>query len=263
MMDLLKKPLVQFVLLGIVLFGIQQVSKDSTINEPIQIDNQVREHLKRELETEWQVKPDSLILNVAKEKWIEQELLYRIAVENELDQQSDLVKKAMIETAEEFILSQVDFREPSNDVLEEFMKTSDKVYLTKQSISFRQYFFGQDLMFAQKSLFDSKEIEIEGSEPIEIPANQTNKSYRQVASDFGVLFSDSLQGKPANWRGIVPSKFGIHVVVVDSAVDAKIANLSDVRSKVLTDFRRQQLVSFRDSMLTELRGRTEIVETVD
>jgi len=262
-MNLFKKPLVQFLVLGLVLFGIQQVAKDRKGNQPIEINRQVIEHLKLELENQWQLKPDTAILNVAKAKWIENELMYRIALENELDQQSDLVKKAMIESAEAFILSEVDFREPSGEELQRFMKTAAKVYLTNPSISFRQYFYGDDIMYAQKSLFDSKEIEIEGSEPLEILTDQKEKTYRDIARVFGLSFSDSLQGRVAQWRGIVPSKFGIHVVVVDTTVAAKIAELNEVKSRVLKDFRRQQLISFRDSMLLDMKDRIDIVEIIE
>jgi hypothetical protein len=143
------------------------------------------------------------------------------------------------------------------------MKTAAKVYLTNPSISFRQYFYGDDIMYAQKSLFDSKEIEIEGSESLEILADQNERTYRDIARVFGLSFSDSLKDKEAHWRGIVPSKFGIHVVVVDTTVAAKIAELNEVKSQVLKDFRRQKLISFRDSMLLDIKDRTDIVEIID
>ena len=263
MMEFFKKPLVQFVFLGLVLFAIQQVAKDSNSDRPIEINIQVMEHLKTELENEWQVQPDSLILNVAKEKWIEQELLYRVALENELDLQSDLVKNAMIQTAEDFILSQVDLREPDDMELSQFMKTGSKVYWIVPRISFRQYFFGEDIMFAQRSLFDSKEIDIEGSEALELPSVQLERLNRQIAADFGLAFSDSLISKKTNWRGIVPSKFGIHVVIIDSLKEAKIAVLNEIRNQVLVDYRREQLMLFRDSILLDMKSRTEIVETFE
>ncbi len=263
MMNFFKKPLVQFLLLGLMLFGIQQVAKKSNADRPIEITNQVMEHLKTELENEWQVNPDSLILNVAKDKWIEQELLYRVALENELDLQSDLVKNAMIQTAEDYILSEVGLREPTDLELSQFMKTASKVYWTASRISFRQYFFGGDIMFAQRSLFDSKEIDIEGSEAMDLSSVQLERLNRQIASDFGLAFSDSLIGKKTNWRGIVPSKFGIHVVIIDSLKEAKMAELNEIRNQVLVDFRRQKLMLFRDSMLLDMKNRTEIVETFE
>lgn len=256
-----RKPLVQFVLLGLILFGIQQVTKQSAYAEPIILDERIIEHLKNELENEWQVKPDSFILKIAKEKWIEQELLMRIAQDNELGGQSDLVRNAMIQTAEEYILSQVDLSEPSREDLIRFMDSTSSIYLTTPRIYFRQYFFGEDLIYAQKSLFDSKEIEIEGSEKIDKSTIQFNRAFTQVATDFGMSFSDSLIGKKANWRGIVPSNYGIHVVVIDSVQEAKIATLDEVKNQVVKDFRRQRLLNYRDSVLTELKSRTEIIES--
>jgi len=51
--------------------------------------------------------------------------------------------------------------------------------------------------------------------------------------------------------------------VVDTTVAAKIAELNEVKSRVLKDFRRLQLICFRDSMLLDMKDRIDIVEIIE
>ncbi len=260
MSKLLRKPIVQFILAGIILFSVQQLSENLTTNKPIEITKQTFQHIHAELSVMGLDAKDSQIVQNAVENKIEQELLSRFALDNGFEENNELVKSALAQTSEEYIQSQANLRDPGDEKLKEFLGKSDKVYKNKTRISFRQYFFGEDLIYAQKSLFDSKSISVESSETNPAKEQWEQAPLTTISRTFGKQFTDSLIDKPAEWRGIVNSEFGAHVVVIDAVFPMKQATLDDVRHIVLSDYRQQVLINYRDSILSMMRDRVEVVK---
>ena len=258
MNSVFRNPLFQFVLIGVILFGIQQLTSRSN-EQVIEINKEVVGHIKAELIALGIDSPSNEVIENAIQQKIEQELLYHFALANELEVNNDLVKEALAETANQFIYSDAKLNDPGDEILETFLQNSPNEYTKLATLSFRQYFFGEDIMFAQKMLFDSKSTTIEGSESPALNEVQHLRTYTKISKDFGQLFLDSLLNCTAGWRGIIQSKHGIHVVVVDEVIPARLAKLNEVRVEALKNYRQQILLSYRDSVLEVMKNEVKVI----
>lgn len=261
MKNLLSIPVIQFALIGLLLFGIQQLSKEVILPDTIEVDETFMQHVRSEIAKMGIENPSEELVETVVYTKIEEELLFRFAEENNLLENNELIKQAGSETAEAFIKSNANLNDPGDAELEKFMGQSENQYFTKRKTSFRQYFFGEDVMYAQKSLFDSKSIAIENSEKTALPERFEMATQFTIGREFGKTFADSLKKQEKDWRGIIESKHGIHVVVVDEVYPSRKAKLEEVREKVLEDYRSSQLITYRDSIIQSLKSDVEVVKT--
>ena len=169
MKNLLSIPVIQFALIGFLLFGIQQLTKELILPDTIEVDETFMQHVRSEIAKMGIENPSEELVETVVNTKIEEELLFRFAEENNLLENNELIKQAGSETAEAFIKSNANLNDPGDAELEKFMGQSENQYFIKRKTSFRQYFFGEDMMYAQKSLFDSKSIAIENSEKTALP----------------------------------------------------------------------------------------------
>ena len=93
-----------------------------------------------------------------------------------------------------------------------------------------------------------------------LPTRLEDEPDRNVERQFGGDFVEQLRTAPtAEWYGPVLSGFGVHLVFVETRVDAAAPELDAVRAAVTRDWTEQQRSSANEAVYQKLRERYRIV----
>jgi hypothetical protein len=250
---LLREPLVHFLLLGGVLFGIgilRGENEGASANR-IAITPGAVERLIEGFRLTWQRPPTEGEFRGLVEEYLKEEVLYREALEMGLDRDDQIIRRRMRQKLEFLTSDVVEAFEPTEQELQSHLTENADLYRREATVSFLQIYFRQsddvaadrvratsvrDRLLADPGL-DPRQL----GDPFMHPLAQGGLRERDVASAFGAEFAAEVVGLPiGEWSGPVESAFGLHVVRVDVLEPGGLSDLDEVRDAVYRD-----LVSLR------------------
>ncbi len=239
-----REPLVQFFLLAIFLFGVDQaLTKNANNTRRIVVDDSRLDEL-MDIFREGQGRdPSASELNNLIVKWSQNEILYREALELEMDQGDEMVRNRMVLKMRNVLFNRVIVDDPSDAELQEFFEFNHAQYDTPPRYDFE--------LFAVAP--DSSESAVEGllallnEPPVDerknIPPPYENKvrEYRQrplsnLQSLFGDQASLKLTEQPVKHWIAVPADGTTYIVRVLEHYPAEPAILADIKSEVVRDW---------------------------
>ena len=250
-------PLLQFLAIGILLFGLNYwFNKDDNSDSTIIISKKEMDSYTKMASNGGNLDLD--ILNKLVEQKINQELIYEYGLSLNLTQSDSKIREQIIEAAQNIILAQAPIGDPGDSILKEYFSKKKSLLSEQIVFYFDQYFFGNDLLAAQQALFLAKEGNtIKNMDSLDIPTQISKVGEFEISQQFGILFIDSLAKQENGWRGIIKSDLGFHVILDYSKKTIEM-NLKNSKKEIFNTWKQSEGKLFYTNFLKDLRGKADI-----
>lgn len=269
-----REPLVHFLALGALLFGLNAWRDDSRVDAKspasIEVTAAVIEHLRAGYERRSGQAPDAEELRGLVTAHIREEVLCREALALGLDRDDSIVRQRLAQKMEFLTADLVGAAEPPEAALQAYFATNAARYARPARFSFRHVYFSREkrgpgaeaaaheaLTALGKGLSDAEmgDAFLHGFEFAE-------RGPEDLTALFGPEFATGLAARPLNaWSGPVASSYGLHLVRIEFRAEPKPVTLAQARPAVLRDFQEEQRRTANREIFERLKQRYQI--TVD
>lgn len=279
MPNLLKQPLVHFLLLGALLFVLYQQQATETEagidDTTIVVDRQVLlDYLQYQAQTFDPVVFNERLDAMTPEQrdqlvadYVREEALYREALRMHMDEGDYIIKQRLVQKVE-FLLENlvVDSINPTDEQLNAFFAERQQDYRIEPVYSFTHVFFDRQTQGADLALERANEL-LSGGEQIAFAdaarygdrfpflQNYVERTRSFVANNFGDAFVaelDKLEPSSSAWYGPVESRHGFHLVMLTDRTETSLPAFAEIRDRVLDDYRYEALTRNRDAAEKEV-----------
>ncbi len=267
MKNLLREPLFQFAILGVLLFAYfyMQTETQAAAVQPDQIIITTEDagQLVEQYQSVWRRAPNVEELQALIDSGVQDEILVREALALGLDRGDAVIRNRLRQKMMFLTDSAAQALEPEDSVLEQHLQDQAEQFSTPAKVSIQQVFLGEvadtaAVAAAQKQL-------AEGQPPVTIgvrsllPSDVTDATQAQIDAAFGNGFFEAVtSSEVGTWAGPFRSGYGYHLVRVDQMTAAQPAELAEVRDQVLFDWRRVKAQELADAQIEVLRKRYDI-----
>ena len=257
---IIKEPIFYFFMAGIFLYLTQQLlnpnSANSYSDKTIVVNELVLKNLLNIRNRNPQLEYDADIAlaalsaeekNILASQYIEEEALYRMALEMGLNENDYIIKQRMIQKLqfllEDLNTNQIDINDEN---LINYYKANTEKFKTASTLSFTHVFLSSDQH--KDNIFEKAEtlLELLNKSHTKVgdavrqgdrfPLNHfyTDVSSRQVTSHFGRKFSAAIFDFEAQtlWQGPLQSSYGYHLVYVSNKKAGHIPTFDSIRNSV-------------------------------
>jgi len=271
---ILREPLLHFLVLGGLLFGLfgltQGPEQDGT--RQIRVTAAQVEQLAAQFSRTWMRPPTAEELAGLIERHIRGEVFYREALAMGLDQDDPYVRNRLGQKLE-FLLDDLSGEtEPGDETLARYLDDHAERFREPARVSFQQVYLNPD-RHPQPDTEAARLLERlrTGADPAGLGdvslLGQAFDDLTQpgVARQFGEAFAEALlELEPGQWLGPIPSGLGAHLVRVGDRQPARLPTLDEVRPQVLRDWQEERRREQKEQAYARLRERYEIlVEPAD
>ena len=271
--NLIREPLVHFLVLGAGVFGLFALIGDRSEFEPDeivvgagQIERMSQAWRKTRMRPPTQLELEGLIRD-----YIQEEIYYREAMILGLDQDNAVIRRHLrqkMEFLSEDIAAQAD---PTDEELQVFLDADPDYFRTEAQLSFRHIYFSRDArgeqaetdaleLLAKLDGFETDTELAELGDSLPLPRAMEMYPERDIASQFGSDFVQQLTGvETGHWAGPVYSGFGLHLVFVEERVAPELPELAAVRDVVVREWRESRRQEVNVAFYEGLRTRYNVV----
>jgi peptidyl-prolyl cis-trans isomerase C len=271
---LLHEPLLHFLLAGAVLFVLgtlfDRASNASANETRIEISAPEIQQLRELWTRQWGHAPDSSQMNNLIDEHVREEILYREALASGLDKDDTIIRRRLVEKME-FLSQEIAADEPSESDLQTYFQRNREKFRVPAQISFSHIYFSTsrrgmaaegDAGRALAGLTPGKISLARFSslgDPFMLQSEYPLQSEQQIKELFGQEFAHKLlEFDAGGWAGPIRSGYGFHLVHIEQKVPARLPELAEVRSQVLTDFKNQRLQAASEALYSRLRKRYRV-----
>jgi hypothetical protein len=275
--NLLREPLLHFLLIGAGLFFIFSQVSDPEIDSEIKTDHRItitKTDLDR-LAATWlrsMGRPPSAQEREQQLKYfIREQVLYREAKTMGLDQDDVIVRRRLAKKMEYLFNDLSVIPEPGETELVSYLTEHVSKFTIPASITFSQIFLNPDERNqdinkdAEQLLQQLKEtaIAIEtinmGDRSL-LPYHFTAQRKSEIAGMFGTAFAEQAFALPVNnWQGPVTSEYGVHLIHISSRTEARLPPLAEIREQVSREWRTKKQHEANEIFYQSLYQRYEII----
>jgi len=236
----LRKRILIFLIVGFLIYLIDVALNSDENNKDIYISDQEL----TSLITAWksQVGRDPTDEEIVKiiNNLVEEEILYREALELGLDKEDRIIKRRLAQKIT--FLKQETLPENPNEIeLREFYENNKEKYFKKPNYSFTHLFFTKGMDSEARSiqalsnlLADKQPVD---SDPYLLGKNFSEKTLEEIERNFGNSFTVAFDGMDLNkWSGPFASSFGHHLVLLKDYQEGFYPPFNELRDQVLSDY---------------------------
>ena len=277
-MNWTREPLVHFLVLGGLLFGLFALVNDEASSKPpnqIEVTAADVERLQERWTKQLNRPPTESELKGLIEAQIREQVLYREALSLGLDQNDTIIRRRLAQKMEFLFEDLADQVEPTDEELKGYFDQNKDKYLLPARVSFSHIYFNVDqrgegahdnakqllkkLRFRKLSLRASDQ-----GDRFMLGYDYTQKSQQEVANVFGRQFAEKLfQNQKGIWQGPLESSYGLHLVRIQDHTESRLPEMKDVRDKVQLDFLAERRRDTNKKIYEMLKARYEIVVALD
>jgi hypothetical protein len=269
---LLREPLLQFLALGAVLFGLHGLvgTRSEQAPEKIVVSASRVANLGEGFARTWRRPPDEQELQGLIENYIRDEVFYREGKAAGLDR-DDVIIRRRVRQKMEFLADDMSVPEPSEAELAAYLASNPERFRAEDQLTFHQIFLSATRR-ANTIDSDSKQLaailtRTDGAVDATAlgDAFLLGEEFRDVSptkltSIFGEDFSTQVAAmEKGRWQGPVSSSFGQHFVFISGRVAGRSPQLDDVRPAVHREWTNARRLEAEQKLYASLRERYEIV----
>jgi peptidyl-prolyl cis-trans isomerase C len=247
----LREPLLQFLLIGLVLFAgyaiLQKRSGGVPSSKKIDLTPDDLRQIDIYFESQWHRTPTPQEFTSLVENKVREEVLYREALVMGLDKDDTIVKRRMAQKMQFLAEDVANSHEPTTAELKAWYEKNGQRFALPSRAAFRHLYFSPDRR-GQKAHDDAANAltKIAGkpadskaaaalADPFMFQDYYGDSSEEQLAKDFGLQFATALfQLKPGSWQGPIESGYGWHLLFIDSITPGRIPAFEEVEPDVKT-----------------------------
>jgi hypothetical protein len=272
-MQLLREPLVHFLLLGAALFGVFAWVDDSGSARAghIVITPGHIEHLTVGFTRTWQRLPTAQELAGLIDDYVREEVLYHEAVAMGLDRNDTIVRRRLRQKLEFLTEETAETVPPSDAELRTFLQQHPDAFRIEPRLAFQHVYLSRGRrgdnaevtarqLLAQLSTGDDATDPTTLGDPFLLPPEFSLSSRSEIARLFGDAFATQLQQLvPDHWAGPFESAYGLHLVCVRERVDGRMPALAEVREAVQRAWFAARRKAVQEQFYQRLRARYTVV----
>lgn len=244
----LREPLAQFLLIGVVLFVAHRTlnpGAGQTASYQIVLTMDDLHQLQSTFAAQWQRAPSSEESRGLIEQKIREEILYREALQLGLDKDDVIIKRRLAQKMQFLAEDVAAIHQPTTAELKAWYIKNSGQFALPSRLSFRHLYFSPDHRGRQAhndAIRALTKIKGEGEESKVAAALADRFMFRDYYADrtpeelekeFGTQFAAAVQQlMPGSWQGPVESGYGWHLVFVDSVIPGRIPVFEEVEADV-------------------------------
>jgi hypothetical protein len=256
---ILREPLVHFILLGAALFfldawlrptGAAPESTEIVVSEARILN------LEQNFRRTWQRPPTPDELDGLVKSHIREEVMVREALALGLDRDDTIIRRRLQQKMEFVSEEAAALTQPTDEELNAYLKAHADRFRNEPRVTFSQIYF-DPRKHASRLKADVERVLValnSGNVPPDsvrfgdslslLESRYEDESKAQVARLFGTDFADALvKQTTGQWVGPIASGYGVHLVKLESLVDGRVPELSEIRPLVEREWantRRQE-----------------------
>jgi len=271
MKRLLREPLIHFLLLGAVLFGVysftQQGSASTAPSREIRLSLGEISQLTQLYQAQWRRLPTPQELERMVENKVQQEILYREALAMGLDKDDEIVKRRMAQKMQFLAEDVAAAREPTTAELKSWFEKNSAKFAQPPRLSFRHLYFSTDRRGTRARNDAEQALAKLAGQPVDAKIASSladpfmfQDYYRDRAPDylgkeFGPQFALALvKLPPGAWHGPIESGFGWHLVFVDTVILGRVPAFEEIEADVRTTWLGEQKALAWEKAYQEMRA---------
>jgi len=275
-MNLVKEPLLHFLLAGAALFGaytwMNRTAENPTSDKPAQIRISMGDiqWLTENWTTQWQRLPTPEDLRGLIADYLNEQLLAREARVLGLEDNDVIIRRRLAQKLTFLIDDTMRRAEPTENELQQFYAANIQRFRSSARISITHIYFSPqrrddaraDSMHTLKLLLaaDGTPSTAELGDRLLIEPELRDETEQSLSNAFGPAFARAVfELKMDAWSGPIESGYGLHLVRVSSRQDVNLLPLAEVRARVVEEWKREQEQLEKDRYLAELRRKYDIV----
>ncbi len=277
LMQLVKEPLVHFLLLGSGLFLIFHLMGEPNAQNPdrIVITRGKIENLRESFKKRWLRLPSGPELKGLVNDYIKEEVLYREALAMGLDKNDTVVRRRMRQKMRFLFEDVASQAEPSDEELQTYLEQNAAYFRTESRFTFIHVFLspkrrGEALQADAENFLEM----LNGSpgdldfkalgDPTMLSRLHEDVSLSDVDAIFGQGFARSMsEVPPGRWQGPIPSAYGMHLVLVRNRVEGRDPTLEEVRDTVMRELQNARRKEVNEATYQRLLERYTVVVEQD
>jgi hypothetical protein len=245
MSKLLREPLLHFLAIGVLLFGVYSwrnrgVSDDAGARQ-VRISEADVNWLKETWAKQWQREPDRDELCGLVTEYLKEELLAREARERGLDKDDIYVRRRLAQKVEFLVQDTSRLAQPSEDDLQKFYASHPERFSEEPRVSFTHVYFSREHQADVDAALDRLKA---GADPaavgerLLVDPEIRDADPQAVSGQFGAAFSRAVFAMPqGEWHGPIQSGYGLHLVRVSAKTPERVREFAVVRQQVLDRWR--------------------------
>jgi hypothetical protein len=269
---LLREPLLQFIVLGAILFGLFHLVDREKAEAParIVISSARIANLADGFARTWRRPPGKEELQGLVDDYIRDEVFYREGRAAGLDR-DDVIIRRRVRQKMEFLAEDMSAPEPSEAQLAAYLKANPERFRTEDRLTFQQVFLsaarrGRAIDDDSKQVanaLDRAEAAVDKTalgDPFLLGEEFQAVSQSEVASLFGESFAKRISVmEQGRWQGPISSSFGQHFVNIGERISGTLPPLDAVRETVRREWSNARRLEAEQKLYGSLRERYEIV----
>ena len=270
-----REPLFHFVMLGGLAFTLDgalrpgaELADGPIESRSIQVSTVQRARARADFRTRTGRDPTHDEERALLDRWIDEEILFRHALEIGLDRNDVIVRRRLVQKMRFLIEDMAPTQRSDDDELAAWLATHDTRYRLPARLTFEQIFFSRDRrgdrMYADADAGRIALNSVEGPPPASLGdafylgRRFIDRNEDEIAASFGRPFAQELarQAGPEpseQWIGPVPSAFGVHLVRVERHQPPRAPDLAEVHAKVARDLKQHHRDRANQAALRKLR----------
>ena len=269
---LVKEPLLQFLVIGLILFGGERLLNADDYADShykILVDDEVLTQFLQQRAKQY--KPEQAIqalaamdsgeLALLTDDYVRGEVLYREALALDLDRDDPIIRRRLMQKMDYLAQGFYDEIEPlTEDDLTAFYEVNREDYRKPASATFTHVFVSSEKRGSEESKVRAESL-LTAINQTHVPfeeagrhgerflynRNYVNRDSQEIASHFGRSFEQKLfalnpvlSDTEAQWQGPLLSNYGWHLVLLTKNIESFVPTLIEISGIVLADAQRQQ-----------------------
>jgi hypothetical protein len=233
----LREPLLHFLILGALLFGIDRLMLDPTDNSSvIVVGADVDDEAERIFQGSRGRQPNSKELTALRQVWLDNEVLYREGLSLGVDKGDAAIRERVIFKALSLIDANVKLPPLEDEALRSWFESRRDKYEEPARYSFQEAVLAGDASEATVSDFAKA---LNAGAPGDAQAGLRvfkDRPYQNLVQSYGAEFPKALEDSLGKWRAL-RTKDGWRAMRLDAISPAKSANYEILRGVVLQDWK--------------------------
>jgi hypothetical protein len=270
MKRLLREPLLHFLVVGALIYGLYGIVADDPTYAPdrVVVDQRRVDDLVATFQRTWMRRPTAEELDVLIQDFVDEEILYRESLALGLDRDDPVIRRRLRQKME-YLHVELGVLEKATDAeLAAFLSENQERFEEPARLSFEQVFVNPDAdspdawrranEFLRSLQSGAPDASVEGDSTL-LPRTMANASERDIGSVFGADFAGDVFALAGDaWSGPVASSYGLHLVRVSERIAARKLELEEIRRNVERDYEAARRVEANQRFLQALRERYEV-----
>jgi len=266
MKKLLQEPLLHFLLIGGLLFGIGALlENDDPASDPTIVVSPGRiEALRQVFLSSQQREPTRKELEEMIDQYVREEVFNREAMVRGLDRDDPIIRNRLEQVMEMFAEESLEITQPTETQLREHLEANRAQFRIDPTFTFEQRLFNkgnrEEAAAAVTQLNEGTRTAEETGEPTLLPTDYEAATESRLDATFGVGFSERVAELPlGKWAGPLESARGLHVIRLQKTEPARLPEFEKIREELEADWVREQRRQARGRFEEQLLEPYEVI----